>query len=343
MENQIEEIECDSKCSELITLFLQLNKLKNLSGEFIRHMQKLVVLDLYELASLKYLDVSLTGIGHLPVGLQKLKNLYYLNLNGTQKLHSVGKISKLLSLRILRLIGSNVDGDASLIKELQLLEHLQVLDIMISTESGLEQLLGDQRLMNSINSLNINGFQQKPFDMSVLGSMKNLRQLRVVDSHLLEINQTSPLLSNLSKVRILKCSGMKDLTWLLFSPNLVYLNVTFSEVEEIINEEKAANLTGITPFEKLEELIFSTVPTLKSIYWKPLPSPLLRRLIIAACPNLKKLPFNATSVPHIMQPPGQETDLEWEDEDTKNRFSPLLTSGNHFSYSLPLDIHLCLL
>lgn len=306
-------------------------------------MQKLVVLDLYELASLKYLDVSLTGIGHLPVGLQKLKNLYYLNLNGTQKLHSVGKISKLLSLRILRLIGSNVDGDASLIKELQLLEHLQVLDIMISTESGLEQLLGDQRLMNSINSLNINGFQQKPFDMSVLGSMKNLRQLRVVDSHLLEINQTSPLLSNLSKVRILKCSGMKDLTWLLFSPNLVYLNVTFSEVEEIINEEKAANLTGITPFEKLEELIFSTVPTLKSIYWKPLPSPLLRRLIIAACPNLKKLPFNATSVPHIMQPPGQETDLEWEDEDTKNRFSPLLTSGNHFSYSLPLDIHLCLL
>lgn len=346
MENQIEEIECDSKCSELITLFLQLTKLKNLSGEFIRYMQKLVVLDLYgnlglnelpeqisELVSLKYLDVSLTSIRQLPVGLQKLKNLYYLNLNATQELRSVGKISKLLSLRILRLIGSNVDGDASLIKELQLLEHLQVLDIMISTESGLDQLLGDQRLMNSINSLYINGFQQNPFDMSALGSMKNLRQLWVVNSHFLEINQTSPLLTNLSRVRIMKCSGMKDLTWLLFSPNLVYLNIIYSEVEEIINEEKAANLTGFTPFEKLEELNFSTVPTLKSIYWKPLPFPLLRRLIIAACPNLKKLPFNATSVPRIgqlrivMQPPEQETELEWEDEDTKNRFLPVLTSA----------------
>ncbi|CAH8304067.1 unnamed protein product [Eruca vesicaria subsp. sativa] len=97
MENQIEEIACDSiKCSELITLFLQLNNLKNLSGEFIRYMKKLVVLDLFgnsritelpeeisELVSLKYLDVSLTGIRQLPVGLQKLKNLYYLNLNTT--------------------------------------------------------------------------------------------------------------------------------------------------------------------------------------------------------------------------------------------------------------------
>ncbi|CAH8304059.1 unnamed protein product [Eruca vesicaria subsp. sativa] len=203
---------------------------------------------------------------------------------------------------------------------------------MISTESGLDQLLGDQRLMNSINSLFINGFQQKPLDMSALGGMKNLRQLWVVNSQFMEINQTSPLLSNLSKVRIMKCSGMKDLTWLLLSPNLVYLNIKFSEVEEIINEEKAANLTGITtPFEKLEELNFSAVPTLKSIYWKPLPFPLLRRLIITACPNLKKLPFNATSIPRIGQlriivrPPEQETEFEWEDEDTKNRFSPTFT------------------
>lgn len=91
--------------------------------------------------------------------------------------------------------------------------------------------------------------------------------------------------------------------------------------------------SGITPFTKLEELTFSSLPKLESIYWSPLPFPVLRRLNIVVCPNLKRLPLNATSVPQIgkfritMYPREQEADLTWEDEDTKNRFLPLLRSG----------------
>lgn len=162
MDNDIEEMTCSSKCCEITTLLLQGNyNLKNLSGEVIQYMRKLLVLDLSsnisikglpeqisELTSLQYLDLSLTRIKQLPVGFQELKNLTHLNLSFTELLHSISGISKLSSLRSLILFGSKVEGDVNLVKELQPLEHLQVLTIDVSTELGLEQISGDRRLLN---------------------------------------------------------------------------------------------------------------------------------------------------------------------------------------------------
>ncbi|KAH0909717.1 hypothetical protein HID58_033038 [Brassica napus] len=140
----------------------------SLMGEVIQHMQKLVVLDLSsnlnisglpdrisELNSLQYLDLSDTRVEQLPVGFQELKNLTHLNLA----------------------------RDVDLVKELQLLEHLQVLTIDVSSELGLKQILGDQRLVNCIYRLHIHDFQEKPFDLSLLVSMENLRELRVTSMH----------------------------------------------------------------------------------------------------------------------------------------------------------------
>ncbi|KAL1194568.1 putative disease resistance protein [Cardamine amara subsp. amara] len=144
-------------------------------------------------------------------------------------------------------------------------------------------------------------------------------------------NLTCLCLTNLSIVCIVNCHNIKDLTWLLFAPNLVYLDITFSEeVEEIINKEKAINLTaGVThPFQNLEVLSLTSLPNLENIYWSPLPFPSLRRISAFGCSKLRKLPLNAMSVPRIdefsiaMLPQKQETELEWEDEDTKNRFLP---------------------
>ncbi|CAG7861356.1 unnamed protein product [Brassica rapa] len=191
MGNKIEEMTCSSKCSELTTLLLQSNKLEILSGKIIQYMKKLVVLDLSsninmsglpgrisELTSLQYLDLSDTRVEQLPVGFQELKKLTHLNLASTSRLCSISGISKLSSSRILKLFGSNVQGDVNLVKELQLLEHLQVLTIDVSTELGLKQILGDQRLVNCIYRLHIHDFQEKPFDLSLLVSMENLRELR---------------------------------------------------------------------------------------------------------------------------------------------------------------------
>jgi len=352
MDNHIEEITCESKCSELTTLFLQSNQLKNLSGEFIRYMQKLVVLDLSHnpdfnelpeqisgLVSLQFLDLSNTSIKQLPVGLKKLKKLTFLNLAYTVRLCSISGISRLLSLRLLRLLGSKVHGDASVLKELQKLQNLQHLAITLSAELSL-----NQRLANLISILGIEGFLQKPFDLSFLASMENLSSLWVknsyfseikcreseTDSSYLHINPKIPCFTNLSRLDIVKCHSMKDLTWILFAPNLVVLFIEDSrEVGEIINKEKATNLTSITPFLKLEWLILYNLPKLESIYWSPLPFPVLLTMDVSNCPKLRKLPLNATSVSkveefeiHMYPPPEQENELEWEDDDTKNRFLP---------------------
>jgi disease resistance protein RPS2 len=349
MDNHIEEITCESKCSELTTLFLQSNQLKNLSGEFIRYMQKLVVLDLsYNrdfnklpeqisgLVSLQFLDLSNTSIKQLPVGLKKLKKLTFLNLAYTVRLCSISGISRLLSLRLLRLLGSKVHGDASVLKELQKLQNLQHLAITLSAELSL-----NQRLANLISILGIEGFLQKPFDLSFLASMENLSSLWVKNSYFseikcresetassyLRINPKIPCFTNLSRLGLSKCHSIKDLTWILFAPNLVYLYIEDSrEVGEIINKEKATNLTSITPFLKLERLILYNLPKLESIYWSPLHFPRLLIIHVLDCPKLRKLPLNATSVPLVeefqirMYPPGLGNELEWEDEDTKNRF-----------------------
>ncbi|CDY12889.1 BnaA09g13850D [Brassica napus] len=145
-----------SKCSELTTLLLQDNYyLKNLSGEVIQHMQKLVVLDLSS-------NLNISG---LPDRISELNSLQYLDLSDTR-------------------VEQLPVGDVDLVKELQLLEHLQVLTIDVSSELGLKQILGDQRLVNCIYRLHIHDFQEKPFDLSLLVSMENLRELRVTTLNL---------------------------------------------------------------------------------------------------------------------------------------------------------------
>ncbi|EOA33203.1 hypothetical protein CARUB_v10019773mg [Capsella rubella] len=355
MKNEIEGITCRrSKCCELTTLFLQKNELKNISGEFFRSMKKLVVLDLSEnydlrelpeqiseLVSLQFLDLAKTGIEQLPVGLQELKKLTHLDLYCTKKLFSVSGISRLLSLRILSLVKSNVHGDVSLFRELKLLKNLQELGITVSTDLSLEQILGDQRLANCVTNLEIIDFQEKPLDLSSLKRIENQRSLIVESSHVSEINNpTIPCFTNLSQLYIIKCHSMKDLSWVLFAPNLVTLGIADSrEVEEIINKEKSTNFTGITPFQKLEHLGLRDLPKLESICWSLLPFPFLRRISVWECPKLRKLPLNATSVPLLdefgirMHPPEQRDDLEWNDEDTKKRFMPSINRViNYYSF-----------
>ncbi|XP_010418087.1 PREDICTED: probable disease resistance protein At1g61190 [Camelina sativa] len=377
MANNIEEITCSSKCSRLTTLFLQSNwKLKNLSGEFIRSMKELAVLDLSGnfninelpeqmsgLVSLQFLDLSRTSIKQLPVGFQELKKLMHLDLAFTNRLCSINGISELPILRVLKLQDSNVvhgyvsekyysdetraRAEVSLVKKLQLLEHLQVLTISLSTDLGLEQISCDKRLANCINVVQMHKFHQKPLNISLLVNMENLCELRMRSTYVLEIdsyinfgesrtdlsdlyNATSECFTNLSLVNLFDCKGIKDLTWLLFAPNLVELHIVhLEELEEVINKEKETNITGlIIPFLKLQSLSLSSLPKLESVYWCPLPFPFLRELDASYCPKLRKLPLNALSVLRVeelvisMDPREQRIDLEWEDEVTKKRFSP---------------------
>ncbi|XP_020874215.1 probable disease resistance protein At4g14610 [Arabidopsis lyrata subsp. lyrata] len=350
MKTELQNILGCPTCPELTTLLLQENhKLVNISGEFFRFMPNLVVLDLSwsssliglpnqisELVSLRYLDLSYTNIERLPVGLQELKKLIHLNLESMKRLESIAGVSKLLSLRTLRLQKSKKAVDVNSAKELQLLEHLEVLTIDIFSSLVLEHLLCSQRLAKSIQYVELIEVEEESFKILTVPSMCNIRRIGIWKCGMKEIKvemRTSSCFSSLSKVVIGQCNGLKDLTWLLFAPNLTYLYVRFAEqLEDIISEEKAASFTDenaniIIPFQKLECLSLSDLPKLKSIYWTPLSFPRLSELAVQEhCPKLKKLPLNSksgTADVELVIKYGENKWLEgveWEDKATELRF-----------------------
>uniref|UniRef100_A0A1J3K4I0 Disease resistance protein RPS5 n=1 Tax=Noccaea caerulescens TaxID=107243 RepID=A0A1J3K4I0_NOCCA len=357
MENKIENISDSPECPELTTLLLQKNRLTNISGEFFKSMPRLVVLDLSrsrdfnglpeeisELVSLRYLDLSRTAIRRLPGGLLKLKMLIYLNLEGTWQLESIYGISNLSSLKTLRLIRSKVRQNLDGMKELQLLEHLEVVTVDIGSILVANQLLNTTRVANVIQELLFAFVKEK--DVLTIPNMEVLSTLKMSLSEMVEINiekrtswgnkiPTTPDFLNLSTVSLYSCHGLKDLTWLLYAPNLSDLKVNSSrQIEDIISKEKTVNLFAgtIIPFQRLEHFQVRYLWELKSIYWRPLPFPCLRKFNILYCPKLRKLPLDSKSG---SSNPGEDLvihndeqnwidEVEWEDETTKERFLPSL-------------------
>ncbi|CAN6907983.1 unnamed protein product [Brassica oleracea] len=325
MINKIEEISGSPNFPKLTTLFLQENMpLASISGEFFKCMPKLVVLDLSEnlglnrlpeelseLNSLKYLDLSRTMILRLPVGLWKLKKLVHLYLEGMRDLLSMDGISKLSSLRTLKLLGCKQLRFDKSWKELVLLKHLEVLTIEIKSKLVLEKLFFSHMGRRCVEKVVIKGTWQESFGFlnfpTILPSLKG-----------------SCFLS-LSSVAIKDC-GLKDLKWLLFAPNLIHLAlVNLMQLEEVVSIEEADEMQvqGIVLFGKLETLLMSDLPEVKSIYGTPLAFPCLREMDIEQCPKLGKLPLSSKSVAEverfviIYRSADWIERVNWEDEATR--------------------------
>nr|VDD58986.1 unnamed protein product [Brassica oleracea] len=357
MENDIQTISGRPECPELTTLLLQRNYyLEEISDGFFQSMPKLLVLDLswndlsgfrmdmYNLISLRYLDLSGTKISELPFGLERLKMLIHLNLERKKCLESLDGISELSSLRTLKLLDSKVRLDMSLMEALKLLEHIENLTVSISPSTLVgEKLFDDPRIGRCIQQVRIEElFGEERVKVMVLSALDGLRDIYIYYCEMLEeikIEKTpwykslsSPCFSILTNVTIIECDGLKDLTWLLFAPNLAHLRVADSvQLEDIISKEKAASVleNNIIPFKKLEELSLWDLPELKSIYWNALPFQRLRGLDISgSCAKLRQLPLNSESVVNVEKFVIKCDDrkwierIEWEDEATRLRFLP---------------------
>ncbi|CAF2115745.1 BnaC08g41430D [Brassica napus] len=325
MNNKIEKISGSPKCRKLTTLFLQKNRLASISCGFFMCMPKLVVLDLSqnshlkqlpeeisELVSLKYLNLSTTELSKLPVCLRKLKKLMHLYLENMRCLRSIDGISMLPSLRTLKLLPCRKLGFGESWKELLRLKHLEVLTIEIMSQLALETLFFSHMGMKCIQKVVIKDALEESFGFSNFPTI--LRSLK---------GQCFP---NLSSVDIVGCIGVKDLTWLLSAPNLMHLSLTnLLNLEEVVSKEKADEMEvqGIVPFGKLETLLMSDLPEVKSIYWTPLPFLCLREITIELCPSLAKLPLDSKSVAEVERfvikyvAANWMERLTWEDESTR--------------------------
>ncbi|CDY15990.1 BnaC08g41330D [Brassica napus] len=154
MENDIQIISESPDCPQLTTLLLQRNnKFVEISDGFFQSMPKLLVLDL------SWNDLS---------GFQMdVSNLW------TEYLESLEGISGLSSLRTLKLRDSKVRLDMSLMKELQLLQHIEYVSVSIwsSTLVG-EKLFDDPRMGRCIKKVWID--EKEPVKVIVLPALDGL-------------------------------------------------------------------------------------------------------------------------------------------------------------------------
>ncbi|KAF2592186.1 hypothetical protein F2Q70_00042700 [Brassica cretica] len=112
---------------------------------------------------------------------------------------------------------------------------------------------------------------------------------------------SSPCFKHLSSIVIIDLEGPKELTWLLFAPNLKHLEVANSgSIEELINKEKGMSISivhpGTTvPFEKLESLTLRGLPKLKRICSNPPALPSLKKFVVEHCQKLPLESFRDTN------------------------------------------------
>ncbi|KAG7587885.1 NB-ARC, partial [Arabidopsis suecica] len=354
MENKIHNLMGSFECMELTTLLMGSGGYEMISSEFFNYMPKLVVLDLSNnlrlfklpegisnLVSLQYLNLKATGTRRLPKkGLRGLKKLIHLDLEYTPNLESIAGISSLYNLKVLKLRDSRFSWDLDTVKELESLEQLEILTATTATiNPGLEPFLSSHRLMSRSRFLEISGVyvssqnrrHLESFRISLSGTMDKLSEFRIESCRISEIKM-GRICSFLSlvEVYIINCESLRELTFLMFAPNLRKLYVEDGEdLEDIINKEKACEvqISGIVPFHKLKKLYLYNLPKLKNIYWSPLPFPCLQTVEVKRCRNLRKLPLNSES--------GKQGDnglvitysetswiegVEWEDEATKIHF-----------------------
>ncbi|KAF3496263.1 hypothetical protein DY000_02057764 [Brassica cretica] len=307
--NDIAVISESPDCPHLTTLLLQYNKLVEnyLSG---------FRMDVCNFVSLRYPNLSHTRIEELPFGIYSLKLLTHLNFEGTRFLKSLDGISGLSSLKTLKLRHSKVLLDMSLMKELQLLQHIEYITVSISPRTLVgEKLFYDPKMGRCIQKVSIYN-ERGGRRVSKSNSFASFgRSLLHLHRRLWNVGG--------DKDREDTMEQKPDKSMLLKPHNW--------RLEEIISKEKAASVleNNIIPFKKLEKLSLMTLPELKSIYWNALPFQCLRYLaIMNDCPKLRKLPLNSESVfdveKFVIRCEDKEWSerVEWEDEATRLRFLP---------------------
>lgn len=368
--NRIKKIRCSPDCPKLKTLFLQLNDLEKISSGFFKLMPSLVVLDLStnvslrelpeeisRLVSLQYLNLSHTNIEELPLGLKELRKLLHLNLEFAGMLKSIYGVSSLSNLQLLKLYCS-LELDMELVEELKLLKHLKVLTVSGGDANAWEHFMSIPRLASCTRNVVLTHCEARAAGISIGPTSSRLQGLEIYESNIREfkidqkgdgdddddeskkispkaLSHTTCNFRYLVNVEINECKGLRDLTWLIFAPNLVTLDVRDSpHIEEIVSKDKAGSffMNGeeeayeiSMPFMKLKHLELENLEDLDSIYWSPLPFPCLVKIDVFGCPNLRKLPLSSSSASGcgliIYEEEDWLEELQWEEEDTKDNFT----------------------
>ncbi|RVW24660.1 Retrovirus-related Pol polyprotein from transposon TNT 1-94 [Vitis vinifera] len=281
-----------------------------------------------ELVTLQYLNLSLTGIKELPMELKKLTKLRCLFLQFWEPPLEIA---------------------SALLQELESLEHLNEIFITLRSVTPVKRLLNSHKLRRGINrlhvescnhlsSLNVYPYLQK-LEINICDDLEDVKFIvekergggfaayNVVQSNMTKHQN----FCYLRHVAICHCSKLLNLTWFIYATRLQFLNVSFCDSMEEVVEDKKNGVSEIQQelglFSRLVSLHLSCLPNLRRIYRRPLQFPSLKEMTVKYCPNLGKLPFDSkagicNSLQKIHGAQEWWDGLEWEDQTIMQNLTP---------------------
>ncbi|KAK4285089.1 hypothetical protein QN277_001832 [Acacia crassicarpa] len=332
--------------TSLKTLFLNfesdcaINGLQNIqyaSQLKVLHLRRMKIVSAEGLGGLNLLEYLLLGKSVVMNALdlwRELKNLkslkfFHLELSNDNVI-PLGLISSLHQLKLCVFYLNGVRDEREekkFVEELECSSNLEEVELDITTESGLNELLKSTKLQNCIYVLHLHNVDIQvngPLLLATMSKMKHLQHLQL--HHLQNVIDLSVYdtcrLSALQIVCVFYCNSIHHLTWLKYAPLLRRLVVeNCMSIEEVIKGEIILKDEKDTIFPSLEVLVLQILPKLRSIHERVLSFPSLRSIYVSHCKNLKKLPFDShlakAKLRHIWGDQEWWDNLEWDDPATK--------------------------
>ena len=300
-----------------------------------------------DLITLQYLNLSWTGIKYLPTELKNLKILRCLILDGMFSLESLPSqmVSSLSSLQLFSMqylpFASKVDG-IMLLKELEQLEHIN--DISITLRGGVlpaQILFNSHKLQRSTVWLEFNGcwhvnkLQLSPYLQTLI--LQDCNEFEDVEINFEKEMGMVPSkfpgqqhFLHLLSVHIDACRKLLNLNWLIHASKLQSLTIANCEMKKVIEDKRSIGSEiepGLSLFSRLVYLNLFCLRKLNSIHVRALPFPSLRRITVRGCPRLKKLPFYFTigMSKKLEEIKGEQEwwdGLLWEDQSIMHNLTP---------------------
>ena len=357
-ESRIEELREPPCFPNVETFFASGKCMKSFPSGFFVYMHVLRVLDLSNnfelvelpveignLVTLRYLNLSKTSVENLPVELKNLKILKCLildNMNSLQPLPSP-MLSVLSSLQLFSMFNSPYKGDhRTLLDDLEQLEYINDLSLDLTTVSSAQALFNSHKLQSFTRRLRlfnckcVNLVRLSPYiemlHISFCHAFKDVQiSLEMGGLQYSNFPRQGYCLYYLCHVYISWCSKLLSLTWLIHAPNLKFLSIDdCGSLEEVVEVEKS-QFSAIDPnfnlFSRLISLTLINLPKLRSICRWNQSFPSLREITVLGCPRIKKLPFdfNTGMNKNLEKIIGEQEwwdGLEWEDKDSMLNLTP---------------------
>ncbi|XP_034680452.1 disease resistance protein RFL1-like isoform X1 [Vitis riparia] len=350
----IEKLPGTPHCSNLQTLFVrECIRLRTFPRGFFQFMPLIRVLDLSathclmnlpvgidRLMNLEYINLSMTKIRELPIGIKKLTKLRCLLLDGVPPfVIPPHVISSLSSLQLFSMYDGNAlsSDHEHLLEELESIESMDEISLSFCSDVALNKLQSSDKLLRRIRRLSLHDCKNLLLLMLSTKFLSYLETFVIFNGRQLEgIYRPVEFEDNqhfhrLRHVKIWSCPELRHLGWLIYAVHLESLNVQFCEsMAVVISAVDIANCQHASPFTRLASLVLGGMPELDVICPWAVDLPSLEVISVINCPKLRRLPFNSNSATKSLKKiEGDLTwweSLEWEDGSTKeifaNYFSP---------------------